>query len=156
MKRIVMWVMSTITALVLLFGYHTSTTGAQQSSAIGPAVPGGSSHAAAGTGKSTAGGTSTSAGGKRASVVTGPVAQTQWGPVQVQITVAGGKITDVAVPQYPSGNGTDAQINAYAIPRLVQETKSAQSASIQMISGATVTSGGYLQSLQGAINQAGL
>ena len=162
MKRIVMWVMSTITALVLLFGYHTSTSGAQQSSAIGPAVPGVSGQLRS-SGKSAAAGSAHGSGHKSAagprtaaSVVTGPVAQTQWGPVQVQITVAGGQITKVAVPQYPNGNGTDAQINAYALPRLVRETLTAQSAQIQMISGATITSGGYVQSLQGAIDQAGL
>jgi uncharacterized protein with FMN-binding domain len=153
MRKIVMWLMGTVTAVVMLFGYHTSTSGPQASqfAASGPAVPGGSpatppkaTHAAAGTGPQ----------GSR--VVTGPTAQTQWGPVQVQLTVSGGHITKVNVPVYPNGNGTDAQINAYALPRLVQETISAQSAHIQMISGATITSGGYLQSLQGAINQAGL
>jgi uncharacterized protein with FMN-binding domain len=84
------------------------------------------------------------------------VAQTQWGPVQVQLTVAGGKITDVAVLQYPSGNGRDQEINAYALPILMQETVSSQSAQIDMVSGATVTSDGYLESLQSALDQASL
>jgi uncharacterized protein with FMN-binding domain len=87
---------------------------------------------------------------------TGAVAQTRWGPVQVTITVAGGKITAVDVPQYPSGNGKDREINAYALPILKQDTLTAQSANIDMISGATVTSDGYVQSLQSALDQAGL
>ena len=58
--------------------------------------------------------------------------------------------------QYPTGNGTDQQINSYALPILIQETMDAQSANIDMVSGATVTSDGYLQSLQSALDQAGL
>jgi uncharacterized protein with FMN-binding domain len=76
--------------------------------------------------------------------------------VQVQLTVAGKKITAVDVVQYPDGNGRDREINSYAIPTLVQETLSAQSANIDMVSGATVTSDGYLTSLQSAIDQAGI
>ena len=66
--------------------------------------------------------------------MTGDVAQTRWGPVQVQITVAGGQITDVAVVQYPTENGKDRQINARALPELIDETVSAQSADIDMVS----------------------
>ena len=68
--------------------------------------------------------------------------QTQWGPVQVQVTASGGKITDVtsAVPQRQP---EDQEINDYALPVLVQETMDAQSAEIDMVSGATVTSDGY-------------
>ena len=48
------------------------------------------------------------------------------------------------------------EINDYALPILIQETLDAQSADIDMVSGATVTSDGYLQSLQSALDQAGL
>ena len=82
--------------------------------------------------------------------------QTQWGPIQVEITVDAGTITDVGVPVYPSDNPRDVQINSYALPILVQETLDQQSADISMISGATVTSVGYLQSLQAALDEAGL
>jgi uncharacterized protein with FMN-binding domain len=88
--------------------------------------------------------------------VTGSVAQTRWGPVQVRLTLANGKITAVDVLQYPDGNGRDREINADALPELVQETIVAQNADIDMVSGATVTSTGYLQSLQSALDQAGL
>ena len=74
----------------------------------------------------------------------------------MSITVTDGKITAVDVPQYPTGNGKDRQINAYALPILTKETLSAQSADIDMVSGATVTSEGYVQSLQSALDQAGL
>ena len=76
--------------------------------------------------------------------------------MQVSITVSNGTITKVAVPQYPDGNGRDAEINANALPELVRETIDAQSAKIDMVSGATVTSDGYLSSLQSAIDQAGI
>ncbi|MFL6106000.1 MAG: FMN-binding protein [Marmoricola sp.] len=88
--------------------------------------------------------------------MTGTVASTRWGPVQVQLTVASGKITKVSVLQYPSGNGRDQEINSYALPILTQETIDAQSANIDMVSGATVTSDGYLQSLQSALDQVNL
>jgi len=83
------------------------------------------------------------------------VADTRWGPVQLVLTVQQGKITDVDVVQYPNGNGRDQEINQYALPVLVQETLTAQSAEIDMVSGATVTSEGYLASLQSALDQAG-
>ena len=74
--------------------------------------------------------------------------------MQVQITVSGGVITAADAVDYPTSNPRDRQINQIAVPRLVSETLSAQSAQIDMISGATYTSEGYLQSLQSAIDQA--
>jgi uncharacterized protein with FMN-binding domain len=74
----------------------------------------------------------------------------------VQITVQGGKITKVTVLQQPNGNQKDAEINNHALPILVQDTLDAQSAQIDMVSGATVTSDGYLTSLQAALDQAGI
>jgi hypothetical protein len=145
MRRIVLWFMSTLTAVVLLFGYSTSTSG--------PAAVGGQSSAVASGNPVSGGGTGTSS---TAVTVTGPAVSTRWGDVQVAITVDGSTITDVTVPVYPNGNGRDQQINAYALPILIQDTLDAQSAKIDMITGATVTSEGYVQSLQGALDQAGL
>jgi uncharacterized protein with FMN-binding domain len=140
MTRILTWIAGTAAAVALLFGYHTSTAGPMGAATdtVAAAPP------AAGT-TSTTGDT-----------VTGSVAQTRWGPVQVRLTVDAGRITDVTVVQYPDGNGHDRQINDEALPELVQETLSAQSAHIDMVSGATVTSGGYVESLQSALDQAGL
>jgi uncharacterized protein with FMN-binding domain len=84
------------------------------------------------------------------------VVQTRWGPVQVRITVSGATISAVDVLQYPHSNGKDQQINSYALPILVRETLSAQSADIDMVSGATVTRDGYVQSLQAALDEAGI
>ena len=81
---------------------------------------------------------------------------THWGAVQVQITVSDGKITAAQAVEYPQANPRDRQINAYALPVLAQEVTQAQSANIDAVSGATVTSDGYIQSLQSAIDQAHL
>lgn len=150
MTRIVAWLLGTVTALTLLFGYHTSASGpatASETVVAAPAAPGAVSAPQAATPPT---------GTAAATTVTGAVAQTRWGPVQVRLTVAGGRITAVDVPQYPTGNGKDRQINAAALPVLTQETLSAQSADIDVVSGATVTSDGYLTSLQSALDQAGL
>jgi uncharacterized protein with FMN-binding domain len=153
MRRITLWVLSTLSTLVLLFSYSTSTSGPQATSApsslYSSSTPG-SSGTGSGSGNSSG---STSTGGK---TVTGSVAKTRWGPVQVQLKVSNGKIANVSVIQYPNGNGRDQEINSQALPILIQETVSAQSAHVDMVSGATVTSDGYLESLQSALDQAGL
>src|SRR3954452_22324622 len=165
-KRIVLWAMTTLTVLVLLFGYHTSTS-SEPSPGTVLAAPGAGTGSSASSGggtstdgsPSTDGGTGSAQGGTPSGTtktVTGPAAATRWGPVQVEITVDGGRLTNVTVVEYPNGNGRDRQINARALPALVQETIDAQSADIDMVSGATVTSEGYLTSLQAALDGAGL
>jgi uncharacterized protein with FMN-binding domain len=168
MKRISFWALSTLSVLVLLFSYHTSTEG-PAATATPPAAYSGTlagtttdttsgttsgSTASSGSGSTSSGSSSTSS--SATATYTGDTAQTQWGPVQVQLTVADGTITAVDVLQYPNGNGKDEEINSYALPQLVQSTLDEQSADIDMVSGATVTSVGYEQSLQSAIDQAGL
>jgi uncharacterized protein with FMN-binding domain len=158
-KRIVLWFMSTLTVVTLLFGYHTSTSSESATGTtsvlVAPTDPGSTT---SGTQGGTTSGTTTdgSTGSASAVTVTGSSADTRWGPVQVQVTVENGTITDVTVVDYPTENGKDRQINARAIPVLVQETLDAQSADIDMVSGATVTSEGYLESLQAALDEAGL
>lgn len=183
MRRIVLWFMSTLTVVVLLLGYHTSTSGPSSASssvvgsgyngslrgsgsgstAAGSTPPSGTSgtgssgsSGSASSGSSSSSGSSASSSAAGSKTVTGDTAQTRWGPVQVAITVAGGSITAVDVPVYPNGNGRDQEINSYALPQLIQETLDQQGANIDMVSGATVTSDGYLQSLQSALDQAGL
>jgi uncharacterized protein with FMN-binding domain len=68
--------------------------------------------------------------------------------------IAGGRITDVVALQYPQDNSRDAEINSYALPALHDEVLAAQSAQVDAISGATVTSDGYLGSLQAALDTA--
>ena len=149
-RRIVLWSMSTLTTVVLLFGYSTSTSGPDGTAA-------GSASSAFGAGAASAGSsTGSGAGADPATVVDGPVISTRWGPVQVRITTDGSSLTGVEVLQYPTGNGKDQEINDRALPVLVSETMDAGSADIDMVSGATVTSEGYVQSLQAALDEAGL
>jgi uncharacterized protein with FMN-binding domain len=87
-------------------------------------------------------------------VVDGSTVDTYYGPVQVEVTISNNEITRVTVPQYPSGTGRDVEINSYAIPQLVAEVLSAQSATIDAVSGATYTSQGFQTSLQSALDAA--
>jgi uncharacterized protein with FMN-binding domain len=92
-----------------------------------------------------------SAPAKPSGTFTGGDQPTNYGDVQVQITVANGKITAANDVQQPSDS-----IAANAVGQLNSEVLQAQSADIQAVSGATYTSQGYMQSLQQAVNQAGL
>ncbi|MFF3578973.1 FMN-binding protein [Streptomyces mirabilis] len=117
----------------------------------------GSSGTAGSTGSAGAGSAGSSASkapAAQAKTVTGSVAQTQYGGVQVRITVSGGKITKSEAVQAPKGGLSD-QKTALAVPKLNQEAVAAGNANIDAVSGATYTSNGYKQSLQSALDKAG-
>jgi len=156
MRRIVVGLMSTVSAVVLLFSYHTSTNSpSSASSSDDDAVPA-DDPAPASSAESSSASSSAPSSASSSATYTGDPADTQWGVVQVEITVQDGKITKSEAIEYPTQNGRDQQINAYAIPELNAEAVQQQSGSIDAVSGATVTSGGYLQSLQSAIDKAHL
>lgn len=85
---------------------------------------------------------------------TGTVADAFYGNVQVQVIITGGKITDVQFLQYPNDASTSRFINSQAMPLLKQETLQAQSAQVDVVSGASATSGAFQQSLSSALQQA--
>jgi uncharacterized protein with FMN-binding domain len=85
---------------------------------------------------------------------TGSVADAFYGNIQVQVTISGGKISNIVFLQYPSDRQTSIQINSQAMPILKQETIQAQSAKVDGVSGATQTSGAFIQSLTSALQQA--
>jgi len=87
--------------------------------------------------------------------IAGPSEDMQWGPVQVTITVTGKRMTDVQATA-PTERERSAFINQQALPLLSQEALQAQSATINEISGATMTSDAYAASLQAALQQAGI
>lgn len=165
MRRIVVAVMSTISGLVLLFSYYTST-GSGATVASGEPTTGGTGTTESATpstepstaARSSSASSSSSSGGSAAAsgTFTGDAVATRWGDVQVQITVSDGKVTRSEAVVYPQGNNRDQEINAYALPVLAQEVVGAQSAQIDAVSGATVTSDGYISSLQSALDQAHL
>ena len=90
-----------------------------------------------------------------ARTVTGTVASTPYGPMQVRLTLTGTKITTVTVLQRTNDGVESDQIDKTAIPALTSETLAAQGAHIDAVSGATYTSSGYIKSLQSALDQAG-
>lgn len=85
---------------------------------------------------------------------TGTVEDAFYGNLQVKAVISGGKIVDVIALQYPNDNRTSIQINSQAIPFLRQETLQAQSAQIDMISGASDSSPAFIRSLSNALSQA--
>jgi len=151
MRRVILALAVTAAAMVLLLSYKTAAQKADPPAALtntqktGTPAPTASSSTSSGT----------SSGGSKSGnkTVTGDSVDTRWGPVQVQVTESGGKITDVKAVVYPNGNPRDEEINAQALPVLRQEALAAQSAQIDMVSGATVTSQGYLSSLQSALDK---
>jgi uncharacterized protein with FMN-binding domain len=134
-------------------------TGGTVSNSGGSSGPNGSS-ASTGTsgssGSSASTGTSggTGSGGTANGTVTGPTVNTRFGPVQLQITFTNGQIGDVKALQLPTDRQRSAQISSYVAPILRQEVLTAQSAQIDLVSGATYTSYAYAQSVQAILDQA--
>jgi uncharacterized protein with FMN-binding domain len=87
--------------------------------------------------------------------IAGPVVDDRYGQVQATITVKGSRITNVSITA-PENDPRSATINVQAVPLLRTETLQAQSANVDLISGATITSEAYVQSLRGALQTIGL
>lgn len=175
MRRVAFAILSTIAGLVGLLSFKTQSLGSPAaSSAVSTTSPGpasgttatsGNTHSATKKAGSSASPSSaksskspsSSSAAPAVKTVTGTVVETQFGPVQVKITVTSGKVTSATAVQYPNGDPRSEQINEYAVPILQRETIGISSASsVDMVSGATYTSDGYLQSLQSALDKAGL
>ena len=126
MRRIVIWLASTVTIVVLLFGYHTSTdrttSATTASSTSGPTASAGSQSSSS---RSSSSSGSSGDDSSKITTYTGSVAQTRWGPVQVKITVQG--------RNYPL-----------------------RAPSIDLVSRTTMTSEGYVQSLEPALGEVGI
>ncbi|PNG19960.1 FMN-binding protein [Streptomyces cahuitamycinicus] len=91
-----------------------------------------------------------SSGGTTTTVVSGSLVDTEKGPVRVEVTFDGDEIASVRMLRQPDHPQTTA-----AVPRLIEETLQAQSADIDTVSGATITSDGYRESLQAALDAKG-
>ena len=109
----------------------------------------------AATKKATAPATAPAASGA-SGTFTGATSNTQFGPVQVQITVSNGKITAAKALQFPNRDFRSQSISSPAIPYLVQETLAASSSNIQGVGGASYTSQGWYDSLVSALAKAGM
>jgi uncharacterized protein with FMN-binding domain len=152
MRRVILAVTGTIAGLVALLSFKshdpavpvastsgTSSGSSTSSSSSGTTVPG---EFRSDVGTLTAGETT----------ITGHVANTVYGPVQVELVVKNSKIVKVAVLQQPVNTIHDIQIGQFAFPKLISETITAQDAKIDAVSGASYTSAGYISSLQSAVD----
>jgi uncharacterized protein with FMN-binding domain len=154
MRRVILAVTGTIAGLVALLSFKAHV----------PTMP-----VAATTG--TGGGSSTSSSSSSAArtipgefqsvagtltpgetTVTGKVASTAYGPVQIELVVKSHKIVKVAVLEQPTNTIHDIQIGEFAFPKLISETLAAQNAKVDAVSGASYTSAGYIASLQSAVD----
>jgi uncharacterized protein with FMN-binding domain len=173
MRRAVLTLGGTVAGIAALLSFksHPATLSASAT----PAAPSASGNSAGGTGmqagsatapkqsagKQSAGskkqsGTKQSSGGttETTRTVTGAAENTQYGPMQVEVTLVGKRITNVKVLQETNDGSESQQIDAMSIPKLNSETLAAQSAQIDAVSGASYTSQGYKESLQSALDKA--
>jgi uncharacterized protein with FMN-binding domain len=163
-KRAVAALSLTIAGLAAVLGFKTrdssadavaTTTTAVTSATAGQTTSTTTAQATGGT-TTTGSTTATTAAASTGTIeVPGPTIDTRYGPVQVSIVVQDGVLVDVVALQLPSSDRHDAQISAYAEPLLREMALEAQSANIDVVSGATFTSRGYAESLQAALDEAG-
>jgi uncharacterized protein with FMN-binding domain len=85
---------------------------------------------------------------------TGPETDAYYGPMRIQATIQGGRLVSIKVLEYPSDRRTSVAINRQALPMLRDEVIAAQSAQVDIISGATLTSRAFIESLDAALGQA--
>lgn len=166
MKRVLLAVGSTVLGLVALLSFKThapsgASVGAGPAALPTPAnasskAPTRSSAAQATTSAPPRGGQQHSSAARLAKAYLGQAVQTPYGVVQVKVTVTGGHINSVGFAQLTAFDARSQEINSYAVQILVHETLAAQSAQIDTVSGASYTSAGYVQSLQSALDRAGI
>ena len=152
MRRVILAVTGTIAGLVALLSFKSHD----------PTVPVAATSGTSGSSTSSSSSSSRTIPGEFQSVagplttgetaITGKVADTVYGPVQIQLIVKSHKIVKVAVLEQPTNTIHDIQIGEFAFPKLIGETLTAQNAKIDAVSGASYTSAGYISSLQSAVD----
>ncbi|WOH18347.1 FMN-binding protein [Paenarthrobacter sp. GOM3] len=135
-------------------GAHIAETGTATTTSLSSTASNGSTGTSGTTGKSGTSSGSGSTGSTTAATFDGAQVQTRFGTVQVRVTIQDGKITEVTPLQLTDAERKSAQISSRAAPVLRSEVLQAQSANVQTIGGATVTSDAYLTSLQAALDAA--
>ncbi|MFG3389853.1 FMN-binding protein [Streptomyces rochei] len=144
-RRAVLAGAATVSGIVLLLSLKPASDPGAASAAGGAAPPVAAQSPQGGRGEGA---------GAGAGTFTGDAVDTQYGPVQVRLTVSGGRITGAEAVRAPEG-GRSTQVTADAVPKLNQAAVTAGAADIDAVSGATYTSAGYKQSLQSALDKAG-
>ena len=155
MRRVILAVTGTIAGLVALLSFKSHSPTVPVAATTG--TVGGSSSSSSSTSSSsrTIPGEFQSVAGPLTAgetAITGKVASTVYGPVQVQLIVKSNKIVKVAILEQPTNTIHDIQIGEFAFPKLISETLAAQNAKIDAVSGASYTSAGYISSLQSAVD----
>ena len=166
MRRVILAVTGTIAGLVALLSFRSHVPSAPVAATTGGSGGSSSSSAASSSSSPSSGGGQTEVvpgafpqgsvaknlpAGETA--VDGKVANTAYGPVQIQLIKQNSKIVKVAVLVQPTNTLHDVQIGEFAFPKLISETLAAQTGKIDAVSGATYTSAGYIQSLQSALDK---
>ena len=152
MKKFVVAVVIIAAFVLYSFTYHASSvalvpgTSTKSSSST--------STSAASTSSTTNGSTNTPGALSKDGSYTGSEADAQWGYIQVKAIIKNGKISDVQFLEYPNERNRSIEINNYADPQLTSEAIQAQSANVDVISGATDSSEAFIQSLSNALSQA--
>ena len=150
-----------VSAGVLLIGWQASVHGSVTSSATTssgttatsqPSATATATHptTAAPPNSATAG---QATGGYIDGTYTGSAYSNEFGSWTVTVTIADGQITDVTASTTAQDRRSQG-INTQAVPRLRTQVLTAQSAQVDTISGATLTSHSYLSSLQSALDEA--
>jgi uncharacterized protein with FMN-binding domain len=158
--RAIVALVATVMAVVLMASFRTPDVVATHTSripaAIGTPPPSGDTTAtpAPSAPASDSPQPSASTSGSRNGSYDGSTVSTRYGDVQVRVIISGGRISDVQPVTLPSDRQRSALISQEAAPLLHDEVVQAQSAQIDVISGATYTSYGYAQSLQAALDKA--
>jgi uncharacterized protein with FMN-binding domain len=139
MRRSPIVIAATVAGTAGIMAFHPHTAAIQPAAATTPTTP-------AKAAPSTASGARTA---------TGAAVDTQYGAAQVRVTVKGGRITDLEALQLQGNDPRSLQISSSAAPILKQEALAKQSADIDAVSGASLTSESYKQSLQSALDKLG-
>jgi uncharacterized protein with FMN-binding domain len=163
MRRVILAVTGTIAGLVALLSFKSHVPSAPVAATTGGS--GGVSSSSSSSSSSSGGGQTEVVPGAfpqgsiarnlpaGETAVDGKVANTAYGPVQIQLIERSGKVVKVAVLVQPTNTLHDVQIGEFAFPKLIGETLTAQNSKIDAVSGATYTSAGYIQSLQSALDK---
>ena len=152
MRRVIVAVTGTIAGLVALLSFKSHAPSLSAAATSGTSAGSSSSSSSSVPGEFPTGSQAANLPADE-TARTGHVANTVYGPVQVQLIVRNSKIVKVAVLQQPTTTIHDIQIGQFAFPELISETLKAQNAKIDAVSGASYTSEGYIQSLQSALDQ---
>jgi uncharacterized protein with FMN-binding domain len=162
MKRAPIVVAGTLVGLIGVLKFHTApiSLASPAGSALPAASAAGASPAASPSGQGgKAGGTATGSGSQQSGAsrtAVGPAVYYDYGTLRVRVTVSGHRIIKVSIASLDDGSDARSQfIDQQSIPMLEQEVLQAQSANIQGVSGASYTSAGFAQSLQGALHSLG-